>query len=331
MLERLRRTPQLLVLNYHRVGELDGNPFDDETFSATSQGFREQLRYLKRWFSMPAPHEIVESLERGSFTDPTLLITFDDGYRDNYEVAFPALHELGVPACFFVVTGLLDAPRLPLWDRVAYSIKKMDDTAIRLDYPERLAFDFREVTRAAVTWRILRACKDARPFDESRFCSELAARSGVRLDAAGLARTLFMSWEHVRAMAESGMAIGSHTATHPVLSALPEAAQRRELRESSDRLAAVLGSVPEMLAYPVGGPHAFTDVTRRLAREAGYRAAFSYGGPITRSWPVDPFAVPRIAVERIDSPAQFRLRSTFATVQAPPAIWRTAALIQSRF
>jgi hypothetical protein len=218
-----------------------------------------------------------------------------------------------------------------LWDRVAYSIKKMDDLVIRLGYPERLAFDFREVTRARVTWRILRACKDARPFDESRFSDELAAQSGVCVDAQELARTLFISWDAARAMAASGMTIGSHTATHPVLSALPEAAQRRELLESSDRLASVLGSVPEMLAYPVGGPHAFTDVTRRLAREAGYRAAFSYGGPITRSWPVDPFAVPRVAVERAHSPAQFRLRSTFATVQAPPAIWRTAARLQSRF
>jgi hypothetical protein len=218
-----------------------------------------------------------------------------------------------------------------LWDRVAYSIKKMDDTAIHLDYPERLAFDFREMSRARVTWRILRACKDARPFDESRFSDELAARSGVSVDTEGLARTLFMSWEAARAMAEAGMTIGSHTATHPVLSALPETAQRRELRESSDRLAAVLGSVPELLAYPVGGPHAFTDVTRRLAQEAGYRAAFSYGGAITRSWPVDPFAVPRVAVERAHSSAQFRLRSTFATVQAPPGIWRTAARLQSRF
>src|SRR5262245_14712049 len=141
-LERLRRTPKLLVVNYHRVGDLVGNQLDDATFSATADGFRAQLRYMKQWFAMPPPHEVLDSLERGSFTEPTALVTFDDGYRDNYEVAFPMLRELGLPACFFVVTGLLDAPTLPWWDRVAYSIKKTTAAFLRLDYPEPLVFDF---------------------------------------------------------------------------------------------------------------------------------------------------------------------------------------------
>src|SRR5262249_47238147 len=115
-LELLRRSPGLLVLNYHRVGDPAGNPFDDATFSASASAFRAQVSYLKRWFVMPPPHQILDSLARGSFADPTALITFDDGYRDNHDVAFPILRDLGVPACFFVVTGFLDAPRLPWWD-----------------------------------------------------------------------------------------------------------------------------------------------------------------------------------------------------------------------
>jgi hypothetical protein len=119
--ERLRRTPGLLVLNYHRLGELTGNQFDDAVFSATAERFRAQVTYLKRWFVMPPPHEILDSLSRGSFDDPTALVTFDDGYRDNHELAFSVLRDLEVPACFFVVTGLLDARRLPWWDCVACS------------------------------------------------------------------------------------------------------------------------------------------------------------------------------------------------------------------
>ena len=329
-LESARRQPRLLVLNYHRIGEIAGNQLDDATFSATAERFREQVRYLKRWFAVPAPDEVLDSLERGSFSHPTVLITFDDGYRDNYELAFPILRELGVPACFFVVTGLLDAPTLPWWDRVAYSIKMMKGIRLELGYPERLTIDLRKVSRARATWRVLRACKEARSFDEPRFSDELAMRTGVSVDTRTLARRLFMSWDSLREMARAGMTIGSHTVTHSVLASLSEPAQRRELQESRRRIADAAGTLPEMLAYPVGGPRSFTGVTRQLAREAGYRAAFTYGGATTGSCPVDPFSVPRTAVEYSDTRAQFRLRSTLATIKAPPLFHQAAARLQSR-
>jgi hypothetical protein len=85
-----------------------------------------------------------------------------------------------------------------------------------------------------------------------------------------------------------------------------------------------------MLAYPVGGPRSFTGVTRQLAREAGYRAAFSYGGVTTGPWPVNPFSIPRTAVEYADTRAQFRLRSTLATIQVPPLFRHLAARLQPR-
>jgi peptidoglycan/xylan/chitin deacetylase (PgdA/CDA1 family) len=329
-LESIRRQPRLLVLNYHRIGEIAGNQLDDATFSATADRLREQVRYLKRWFAVPSVDEVLDSLDRGSFSNPTVLITFDDGYRDNYELAFPILRELGVPACFFVVTGLLDAPTLPWWDRVAYTIKMMDGLTFEISYPEHLTIDLREVSRASATWRVLRACKEARSFDEPRFADELAMRTGVSVDARSLARRLFMSWESVREMARGGMTIGSHTVTHSVLASLSESAQRRELRDSRDRIAEAVGLPPGMLAYPVGGPRSFTRVTRQLAREAGYRAAFSYGGVTNAPWPLDPLSIPRTAVEYSHTRAQFRLRSTLATIQVPLLFQHAAARLQAR-
>jgi peptidoglycan/xylan/chitin deacetylase (PgdA/CDA1 family) len=313
VLERLRRTPGLLVLNYHRVGKPAGDPFDEATYSATAESLRAQLSYMKRWFAMPSPDEMQRSLTRRSFADPTVLLTFDDGYRDNHQVVFPMLHALRVPACFFVVTGLLDAPRLPWWDRVAYSVKRTRVERLTLAYPERLQFDLQTMSRSRVTWRILRACKDARPFDASRFFDALAIATGVDVDSGGLARTLFMSWDAVREMARAGMTIGSHTATHPVLASLSEGMQRRELCDSRERIAEVIGSKPDLLAYPVGGLDAFTETTKRLAREAGYRAAFGFWGGFNRASAIDPFAIARLGVAHAETWCQFRLRLTLAT------------------
>ena len=313
-LERLPRARGLVVLNYHRVGELADNPFDDATFSATAETFRTQMSYLKKRFALPPASEILDALGRGRFDDPTALVTFDDGYRDNHAIAFPVLRDLGLPACFFVVTRLLDAPVLPWWDRVAHLVKQTTVDVLTLEYPTRLVFDLRTVPRPRVTWRILRAYKEARPLDESRFFAELAAQTGISVDIDRLGRALFMSWEGAREMARDGMTIGSHTATHPVLASLPEAAQRNELIESRERIGQMVGVAPELLAYPVGGPDAFTDLTKRLAREAGYRAAFCYYGGLNHPATTDLFAIARLAVEHDQTPAQFRLRVSLAAV-----------------
>ena len=308
------RQPGLFVLNYHRVGTTAGNALDDATFSATADEFRRQVSYLKRWFALPPVPQILDCLSRGRFDEPTALITFDDGYRDNYDQAFPVLRSLGVPACFFVVTGYLDAPSLPWWDRVAYSVKQTAVDRLRIDYPEALEFDLRSTPRARVTYRILRAYKQAKPLDQQRFFDELSAATGVDVDAAALSRDLFMSWAAAREMHEAGMTIGSHTVTHPILASIAEDAQRHELVASRERMGQMIGATPDLLAYPVGGPTAFTDATKRLARDAGYQAAFRYFGGHNVAGDWDLFAISRSAVEHTGSHAQFRLNATVSTI-----------------
>jgi peptidoglycan/xylan/chitin deacetylase (PgdA/CDA1 family) len=308
-LEMTSRQRNLVVLNYHRVGTTAGNLLDDATYSATAGELHRQMTYLTRRFAVPALPQILDALERGRFDDPTALVTFDDGYRDNYELAFPVLRDLGVPGCFFVVSGYLDAPTLPWWDRIAYSIKRTSVEHLGLEYPEPMAFDLGTTPRARVTYRVLRAYKQARQLDRQRFFDGLAAGTGVEVDDRALSRDLFLSWAEAREMRSAGMTIGSHTVTHPILAAIPEDEQRREMLESRERIGEMVGLKPEALAYPVGGPSAFTEATKRIAREAGYRAAFRYFGR-NGSGPADMFAISRFAVEHTETHAQFRLNTT---------------------
>ena len=74
-------------------------------------------------------------------TRPSVLITFDDGYADNFEIGFPILQELGIPAVFFIPTDLIQSPRLTWWDHIAYAIKNTQKTTLTLDYPVRLSID----------------------------------------------------------------------------------------------------------------------------------------------------------------------------------------------
>jgi Polysaccharide deacetylase len=104
----LPRRPQLTVFNYHRIGWIDENPYDDAIFSASPAGFRAQLQFLRKYFDLPPLDEVVAAVSAGAeLKRPTALITFDDGYRDNYELAFPVLKECGVPAVFFIPTDFV--------------------------------------------------------------------------------------------------------------------------------------------------------------------------------------------------------------------------------
>lgn len=312
-LEALPRAAGLYVLNYHRIGGGSANPFDSATFSATADELRAQMTYVRAKFATPPASEVLESLRRGRFDAPTALVTFDDGYLDNYELAFPVLRELGVPGCFFVVSGYVDAPTLPWWDRVAYSVRRTSFETISIDYPEPLTFDLRRESRPAVTAGILRAFKRARPLDRNRFFDALATATGVDVDADELAKKLFAPWAALREMQAGGMTIGSHTVTHPVLASLPEDDQLRELADSRERIGEMLGEKPALLAYPVGGPTAFTDVTQRLARDTGYSAAFTFFGGLNLAETCAPFALSRVAVHHSQSFDQFRLKAALTT------------------
>src|SRR5262249_31538419 len=105
----LRRAPAwsgVLVLNYHRIGHVATAPFFRDAFSATPADFDRQLAFLARNADVIAADDLPQALRSGRGRH--VMITFDDGYLDNYELAFPLLRQHHLPATFFICTGLLD-------------------------------------------------------------------------------------------------------------------------------------------------------------------------------------------------------------------------------
>ena len=123
---------------------------------------------------------------------------------------------------------------------------------------------------------VLRLHKAPENAEPARFIQELLEETKAE-DAPGILRR-FLDWEEAREMSAGGMAIGSHTHSHPVLSQMPPEQQFQELSQSRALLRERLGVSADALAYPVGSANSFSERTRQLAREAGYRAAFSFHG-----------------------------------------------------
>jgi peptidoglycan/xylan/chitin deacetylase (PgdA/CDA1 family) len=302
----------VVIWNYHRIGSAAGNPFDDGVFSATAEELAKHLRYLKKNFRLITMEEFLRGMETGFafLGGAAAMVTFDDGYRDNFELALPVLKDVGVPATFFLPTEFLESRKLPWWDRIAYVVKKTKEERIRLEYPVEVEIDLGGGREEAIQ-RIIAIYKSAAAMEDGRFFASLESAAKVDVDEAGLARGLFMDWEQTRKLVAAGMSIGAHTHTHPILARLAESQQRWELAESKRILEDRLNLKIAAFAYPVGSIGAFSETTKEVVRECGYRAAFSFYGGINFPGTIDAMDVRRCAVDATDEFEELRARAVF--------------------
>lgn len=314
LLERVGRRPGLVVLSYHRIGDPAASPFYRPIFSATQDDFRSQVALLCGRFRLIGLDEALSIAASGFRLDyPTALITFDDGYRDSAELALPVLGALGVPAAFFIPSGFPGAARLPWWDHVAYVLNRTRRPNLALDLPEPLTIQIDPIDRADAIVEVVAAFLRSDRADDPLLAEHLEQRAEVDVSAENPGQDLFMTWDQVRQLADAGMSIGSHSHSHPNLAKLSEGEQRAELVHSRQTLERELGREVVTLAYPYGVADAVSDLTRRLAGEAGYRLAFALSGLVNRPRAADPLLLSRILVGSSDSLPLFRARMALAS------------------
>jgi peptidoglycan/xylan/chitin deacetylase (PgdA/CDA1 family) len=291
LLERISASqqPVLVVLTYHRIAVPGrwSNPYYDPVISASPEAFEAHMSLVARRFcsvTLEQLHDQYTLKAASSRTGkPVVLVTFDDGYRDNFETALPILSKFDVPAAFFIPTRFLDRPVLPWWDHVAYVLKQTQvrRLALRrhLDDPDPVEIcldcDSDERGRTAAIMQVIHLFLEGAIPEEGWFLAQLQEQAYVSLDAQALGRDLFMSWAQLRALNTAGMSIGSHGHTHMALERLDDEAQRFELSESKRILETGLGREVAAVAYPFGWQGTFTSRTQQLADEAGYRLGFS--------------------------------------------------------
>ena len=267
----LRSKSSAIVLGYHGVCREAGGLFDSGHAVANVSAL---LRYLSRHLR-PLPLEALAGpVARGEAPPPaSFAVTFDDGLVNNVTLAIPMLKALGLPATFFVPSGLVGSPR-DLW---VASLREVIRTWPGDFLPPEPglwpALPLQgEGTRYTALHRIKKVLK-AHEGRREEVLARLCRKSGVISPLPEEDRVV--GPELLPELVQPGLSVGAHSRSHPILSGLDPERAREEIAGSRQDLERLLGTKVRDFAYPNGGFADFNETTRRLVAEAGFRCALT--------------------------------------------------------
>jgi peptidoglycan/xylan/chitin deacetylase (PgdA/CDA1 family) len=302
----------LTVLLYHRVNRVEEiGELDPDLVDATPEAFDEQMGILARYFTPVTIDQIVEARHGAALPPNAAIVTFDDGYRDNFQHAVPILKRHGMNAVFFVTTDYVTNRQLYWWEIIRVVVRRSTRSEITLGYPFPCAFPITdEAEKAAAIKKVIRIVKSSYAMDLPRFLEELYRGCGVtwsREEERKEADRSILTWDDVRAMRAAGMDVQSHTRTHRVLGTLPDEAFENELAGSKRELEERIDAPVRTIAYPVGKSIATEPRIREALAQAGYELGFtSTPGLVRMNGHEDYLDLKRIPIDRGISAATFR-------------------------
>ncbi len=243
--------------------------------------FREQMEWLARTHE-PVSLDDVASAVVGRRPMPRrgVLVTFDDGYADNLEVAAPILNRLGMKAAFYITVDCIEPHKMPWFCRLRHAFAATARETWKDPMGERIwRLDATEERRRAFL-SASESCARRSGADQDERID--AVERGLGVDRLDPSERLMMSWEQIRELRRQGHAVGSHTVTHPNLAQVSADEAAREVRESRRVMEEKLGEAVVNFSYPspILQPH-WSAATMAGCAAAGYRTAVTCtSGPV---------------------------------------------------
>jgi peptidoglycan/xylan/chitin deacetylase (PgdA/CDA1 family) len=263
-----RRSANVQILVYHRV-----NDDRDSFFPAIPTSvFAKQMDYLAHDWNVCGLEDAIERIKRKEVRNNTVVVTFDDGYRDNFMNAFPILRKLSIPATIFLATDAIGSGRVLWHDRVFSAFRRTQVLFLENFANRSKRYSLATLQeRVAAQQEILAFLWSVSDCERTRWMDHLVEK----LEVADLKENpgLMLSWDEVRVMQKGGFSFGSHTVTHPVLSKQSIDQATEEIDASKSVIEAKLQVPVKTFAYPFGKEGHFSETIKGILKNAGYTCA----------------------------------------------------------
>jgi peptidoglycan/xylan/chitin deacetylase (PgdA/CDA1 family) len=268
-LARWSTKPSVTIIAYHRIVD-DSYAGIRPYISVKKSRLRKQLRFFRKYYRVISLEEAVDRLSSDRVDQHYLVITFDDGYADNYSIGLDLFRDEGIKPTVFVTTDCVEKQQA-LWPDVVRALIYNADVSrpLELDEP-RLVITSASASKVRALRSILEYLKKMDPRERTRYLTALEKRIGRALPTT---ERLMLTWEEIKCLKRYGVSIGSHTVSHQVLAEVPDGVAAAELRASKQILEARIGSPVTLFAYPNGTAADFSEATVQHVKAAGYTAA----------------------------------------------------------
>lgn len=265
----LRKKPYYLVLNYHNFSKYNNYKIKRGNILETGYGenFEKQVKFLKRHFTFLYPEEFYKGQPKNGLN---VLITFDDGYKDNYDIAFPILKRQDAKVIFFIVTNVIGTNDWLTHDKLRLLVEKKYKRGKEVE----AALKKMNQGHSIETW----------------------IKQNVNLIETPEQR-LMMNWKEVEEIDKYGFKIAPHTHQHFILSFLDYTRQEVEIQTSIKTLESKLKKKCNYFAYPNGLYNADSlNVLNKSAIQYGFTTQ-----PGFNAQEIAPLELKRIGVNASDS------------------------------
>lgn len=285
------------ILMYHGVRREQDNEVSEKIFEKhiDSQIFTDHLRILKKYCT---PIPLSEIFTEKKLPANPVVITFDDGYKNNYDVAFPLLQEYQVPATVFVTTGFVDRTHFLWTDRLEYIVAhSASKDTISLQGGTLILKMDNEKEKLKTLGLVKEKLKHYNEEARLEILENIAQKLGASYEWTQIPPELMpISWDEIREMKSSGLVeIGSHTVSHPILSRCSDEKQLYELATSKYRISEELGDDCILFAYPNGRHIDYTKKTIHILKKCGYKIALTTISGFYDGYKNDSFEMKRFA------------------------------------
>lgn len=250
------------VLLYHRVCNLN---FDPWKLAITPEEFDNHMRYIKDNYNIMRFED-----DWSNINEKTIVVTFDDGYADNFYNAVPILKKYDIPATFFISTNNIGTNSEFWWDELATMFHNIN----------KIKFNYRGKTyNLEKIDDVRKACLEVRsilinmsPEKRREELNVLYDKMSVPIQKSILNRSM-NQWEIQQLTKFDNISIGAHTKSHTKLSQLSVDSQREEIKGSKEILEKISGQKIEMFSYPFGSDEDYTEHTVEIVKTCGIKKA----------------------------------------------------------
>jgi peptidoglycan/xylan/chitin deacetylase (PgdA/CDA1 family) len=293
----------LYIVGYHRLSE---NISDKSVhvLAVTQKNFEDHVRYYKKNFEIISLHEVNDVLQQSKLKKNYLVITFDDGYRDNYTLGKDIFKKFKISPTIFLTANHIEQRR-PFWTDVVESIvHKSEVTMLELDILNiKGRFNLSTYEEKVKLAELIK--NEIKKYDEETKHRTIAQLANTCNVSPSLDDSLVMDWQEANELSKLGVTMGSHTMNHPTLSKIIIKHADCELRESKHLIEQRLQRNVDHFAYPYGKHSDYTEAVKKEV-STHYKSAVTAINGINHPGQ-DPHELKRVMVENIDV-YQLRIR-----------------------